>query len=168
MNNQSRVADSVGRAERAHQSIMGMGLGDIRISVLLRLNYGLMTDALNDMLAPFQLTHVSYIALMMINGSATGSANPSELCIGTGETRANMTRITDDLAAKGLIRRVTSLEDRRRVDLSLTAEGMKVLRQVVPLLHERHKVLMGDFSAEEKTQLISMLARLNDTLEAQG
>ena len=168
MNKQSRNPASValGGADLAHRKAAGKGLGDIQISILIRLNYFLMNDLLDQELAPHGLTSASYIALMSLYGMPGHTANPSNLCVTTGETRANMTRICDELAAKGWIRRVPSEEDRRRIDLFLTEQGVALLNKTVPLLRDRVDVLFSNFSASEKANLATLLTKLNQTMES--
>ena len=158
--------ETLDRAELAHQVTQGSDMGDIGITVLIRLHYALMLTLMNRALEPFGLIHVSYITLMSLSASPGASANPSELCRWIGETRANMTRICDELVAKGLVRRVPSPEDRRRVDLSLTEQGAALLRQAVPVVREGHARLMSCLDAQEKKTLSHLLTRLNHQLEA--
>jgi MarR family transcriptional repressor of emrRAB len=107
------------RVERSHQMVVGQtqGLGTIKINLLVKYNAGLMQELLNKELEDFGLSASAYIAMTMINGSTDHTANPSDLSLCTGETRANMTRICDDLVAQGLLQRVTSPVDRRRIDM---------------------------------------------------
>ena len=113
---------------RTHRRISGVALGDVKIGVLIKQSHELIMDDLNNRLAPYGLSHVAYFAMNTLYSITDNLANPSELCAITGETRANMTRICDDLVEKALMRRVTNLEDRRRVDLSLTDEGIALLK----------------------------------------
>jgi len=76
-----------------------------------------------------------------------------------------MTRICDELVDKGLMRRVTNQEDRRRVDLSLTDEGVALLKTAVPELRKKTHVMMSIFSEAEKATLVDLLTRLNQKLE---
>ena len=168
MNSQLRIKheETESFVAAAHERAAGEALGDIRINILIRHNNGLMMDLLNRNLAPYKLSTVSYFAMMMLYSRPENLANPSELCDASGETRGNMTRICDDLVEKGLMRRVTNMDDRRRVDLSLTDEGMALLHDIVPKLREKAKRIFDDFSEEEKATLLSLLLRLNKALES--
>lgn len=151
---------------RAHQRAAGTDLGDIRIKILMRLNNSLAMDLLNRYLAPYQLSNIGYFAMMMLYSTPDNLANPSEICKATGETRGNMTRICDDLVEKGLMRRVTSPDDRRRVNLSLTEKGVSLLRTIVPELRIHVKEVFSSFSETEKASLVKLLLKLNKALEA--
>jgi len=155
MNHPKRLKQSETEAivARAHQRAAGVALGDVRIGILIRQSHSLIMDELSRKLVPYGLSNVAYFA------------NPSELCVITGETRANMTRICDELVDKGLMRRVTNQEDRRRVDLSLTDEGVALLKTAVPELRKKTHVMMSIFSEAEKATLVDLLTRLNQKLE---
>ena len=92
-------------ASRAHQRAGGTALGDVELNVLIRSNSSMLTDLASAYLAPFGLSTVAYISMMVLYGMPEQHANPSALCTATGETRGNMTRICDELVAKGLIHR---------------------------------------------------------------
>jgi len=151
---------------RTHRRISGVALGDVKIGVLIKQSHELIMDDLNNRLAPYGLSHVAYFAMNTLYSITDNLANPSELCVITGETRANMTRICDDLVEKALMRRATNLEDRRRVDLSLTDEGIALLKTVIPDLSKNLQAMMKVFSKEEKATLVALLTRLNQNLEA--
>lgn len=152
-------------AERAHLRASGSGLGDIAIYVQTRNCHTLMNERLGRILAPYGLTNLGYFTMMAICARPENLANPSELCELIGETRGNMTRICDDLVAKGWMRRVPNPEDRRRVDLSLTDEGMKLLNVVAPMGRESaNEFFRKTFTAEEKATLQGLLRRFAEAL----
>jgi len=140
---------------------------DIEINVLMRHNSSLLTELINRMLLPAKLSCVCYLAMMYLHSSKGNLANPSEISQAIGDTRTNMTRICDELVTKGLMQRVPNDLDRRRVDLSLTPQGIDLLRDVVPLVRRRVHAVMSEFRSEEKAQLVRLMARLNKSLEAQ-
>jgi MarR family transcriptional repressor of emrRAB len=168
MNNIKRVsyADKRLRVERAHRLADPEGLANIRLSMIVKHNSWLIADWMTRQLEQQGLAFSSYVTLVSLYGLPEGQANPSELCLCTGETRANMTRICDELVARGLMDRVTSLEDRRRVDLTLTDKGRVLLEAVMPDLRGRLSQLLSVFSEDEKGQLENLLLKLMRTFEA--
>ncbi|HEX7645744.1 MAG TPA: MarR family transcriptional regulator [Burkholderiaceae bacterium] len=155
------------RVDLAHQRSVGAPLNsEVRLTLLIKHNAGLLTDVLNRTVEPFGITGVAYVAMMTLQSTPENLANPSELCVATSETRSNMTRITDELVAKGLIKRVANEQDRRRVDLSLTEAGMELLRQVVPVLRKKTQMIYSVFSEETKAAFESELIKLKQVLES--
>jgi DNA-binding MarR family transcriptional regulator len=156
------------RVDMAHQRAIGSPLNsELRLTLLVKHNAWLLSDLLSRTVEPFGISGVAYIAMMTLQSTPENLANPSELCSATGVTRSNMTRITDELAAKGLIKRVANEEDRRRVDLSLTEEGMQLLRQVVPVLRKKTQAVFSVFNDETKTAFEAELIKLKQVLESQ-
>ncbi|MHB8533934.1 MAG: MarR family transcriptional regulator [Sulfuricaulis sp.] len=122
-------------------------------------------EVANQVLRPFNLNYVSFSTLMMHFASPDNDVNPSKLCDVTGESRTNMTRIVDDLVARGYIKRHPSTDDRRRIVLTLTAKGESLVRKILPLLWEEQKKIYQVFSADEKKSLENMLKKLLGAIE---
>lgn len=156
---------------KAHELASGVSgaeaaMGDIGLFVQTRLNHGLMMDGMARCLSAYDLSPISYMTMMMLYGLPDNIANPSDICTVTGETRGNMTRICDELVSKGWVRRVPSETDRRRVDLSLTDEGIALLQVVVPVLRKRAEVVFSVFSPEEKAMFSGLMSRMQRSLES--
>jgi MarR family transcriptional regulator, negative regulator of the multidrug operon emrRAB len=120
----------------------------------------------NRVIRPQRLNHVMFKTLLMAFGSPSNELNPSQLSTVTGESRANMTRICDELCERGLIVRHSSESDRRRVVISITAAGDRMVRKMLPKIRvplQRAHVLL---TAEEKRQLEMLLKKQLAGLEA--
>ena len=77
-----------------------------------------------------------------------------------------MTRLLDRLEAKGLCRRVRSLEDRRVVHIELTEEGRTAALEVPHVLSRVQNEHLAGFSEQEWKQLRSYLQRILDNAQA--
>ena len=153
-------------AERAHSRASGGGgLGDIAIYILMRSCNVMMSERLGSLLAPHGLSALGYITMMALYSRPENLANPSELSEATGETRGNMTRICDELVDKGWMRRVPNVEDRRRVDLSLTDSGMALLNTLAPQLRQSaDDFYRRSFTRSEKATLLQLLTQFSEAL----
>jgi MarR family transcriptional regulator, negative regulator of the multidrug operon emrRAB len=92
----------------------------------------LLHDEANALLRPFGINYPEYNLLMMLYGTASGTMSPSELADAAGEKSANITRLTNELSDKGLISRSASADDRRKIALSLTAQGLALIDSLLP------------------------------------
>ena len=81
-------------------------------------------ELIGRVIRPQRLNPVMFKTLLMTFGSPANKVNPSRLSDVTGESRANMTRICDELCERGLIVRKASESDRRRVVVSLTGRRL--------------------------------------------
>ncbi|MGA9343250.1 MAG: MarR family transcriptional regulator [Rhodanobacteraceae bacterium] len=131
--------------------------------VLIRLIKHLSTvfsGMLNQRLRPLGFHEVSFRTLLMLYASSDHTVHPSELCTATGESRANMTRLCDDLCRKGLVRRRPSTSDRRRIRLELTARGVDTVEDMLPIAWRAVHCVNSALDADERTQLEGLLKRL--------
>jgi MarR family transcriptional repressor of emrRAB len=94
--------------------------------------YKLLHDEVNALLKPYGINHPEYNLLMMLYGTTSGTMSPSELADAAGEKSANITRLTNELSDSGLIARTASADDRRKVELSLTAQGLAMIEGFLP------------------------------------
>jgi len=159
-------AEKEQHVERAHHRAVGEPLGDIKLAILIKHNAWLLSALLDKGLEPYGINNVAYIAMMTLYGTPDNLANPSDICVATGETRSNMTRITDELVKKGLIKRITNEEDRRRVDLSLTEAGIALLLTVVPIVRLGNEIVFSVFSPETKAIFEADMLKLKNALES--
>ena len=84
---------------------------------------------------------------------------PFEMSRALSYDTGSMTRMLDRLEKKGFIERRRSSEDRRVVELALTAQGQEAARRLPPLIDAvLHEQLRG-FSADEVTTLVRLLQR---------
>jgi MarR family transcriptional repressor of emrRAB len=153
------------RIDDAHQRLVGEALVDISLNVLIKHSARLITDLLNRQLKDYGLSYTSYVVLMTLASVSDSRANPSQLCERTGETRANMTRICDELVELGLIRRIGNAEDRRRVDLSLSETGEALLKKVVPEVRSEATRVFSHIGDAEKASLKAGLLKVMAALE---
>ncbi len=117
------------------------------------------------LLAPSGLSEIEFRVLLALVGR-DGSAHPGELCGSLAQSPANMTRVSDLLVERGLVTRVFSEQDRRRVVIELTAAGDALVREVLPQLFATTRTLFQDFTAAEKVRLLGDLKRIFAALDA--
>ncbi len=115
-------------------------------------------------LAVHGLTYVQWLPLykLVMDEGNTLASLARELSIDPGA----MTRSLDRLAAKGLLRRERSSEDRRVVHLVLTDEGRKVAKEVPAVLAQVLNGHLRGFSLDEWQLLLQLLQRMLDNGDA--
>ncbi len=116
------------------------------------------------MCEPGSPTYPQWVPLYKLHvGAATTVAELARACeLDTGA----MTRLLDRLEAKGLCRRVRSLEDRRVVNIELTDEGRAAAKEVPYVLSRVQNEHLAGFTAEEWVQLKDYLRRILDNAQA--
>ena len=76
-----------------------------------------------------------------------------------------ITGILNRLEKRGLIRRVRGDLDRRRVNVSLTDEGRRVLTDAPPLLQDQFRQTLVKLRQWEQTQILATLQRIADMMD---
>jgi MarR family transcriptional repressor of emrRAB len=114
----------------------------------------------NIHLAPFGLNGSSWFALVMLYSTPENAINPCNLSYAMDSSRTNITRLSDELVEKGWVERSTSGEDRRKIVLSLTASGRKLVETVLPHQWDYYKELWSGFDSEEIDLFEHLLRRL--------
>ena len=110
------------------------------------------------------LTNAQWVPLLKLHlGHA---ATVAELARGCQVDAGAMTRMLDRLEAKGLIRRVRSTEDRRVVNIELTADGVQAARRIPAVLCEVQNAHLAGVSRTEWQALKATLQRMIENSQA--
>jgi MarR family transcriptional repressor of emrRAB len=76
-----------------------------------------------------------YLALATIGLYKAQALRPSDLSVSLDATRTQVTRLLDALAEQKLVTRAPSPDDRRALNLALTAAGERKLARCMPKMH---------------------------------
>jgi MarR family transcriptional regulator, negative regulator of the multidrug operon emrRAB len=124
-----------------------------------------MATMFEQQIRPFGLAEPEFRVLTTLFSQPEGVAHPSDLCVRTSQSPANMSRISDALVRRGLITRVLSVHDRRRMVLRITVQGEEFVRQLLPKLFAPLRAMLKDFPEAEQRQLNAQLKRLGLKLD---
>ncbi|MDO8777945.1 MAG: MarR family transcriptional regulator [Burkholderiaceae bacterium] len=115
-------------------------------------------------LEPSGLTNAQWVPLfkLLMGHASTVAGLACECHLDAGA----MTRLLDRLEAKGLCRRVRSLEDRRVVNIELTDAGRDAAKEIPAALSRVHNAHMAGFSVEEFETLKGFLHRILDNAQS--
>jgi MarR family transcriptional repressor of emrRAB len=124
-----------------------------------------MAAGFEQQIRPYGLAEAEFRVLTTLFSQPDGAAHPSDLCVRASQSPANMSRISDALVERGLITRVSSVQDRRRMVLRITEEGEKFVRDLLPTLHVSLRRMLKDFPDSEQRQMVAQLKRLGVALD---
>ena len=133
---------------------------------LLRHALRLLGDDLEQFFAARGLSASGWSALMMLYSAPESRMNPSALSADLVLSRTHMTRVADELVAKGWVRREPDAQDRRRVDLVLTGPGRTFIRRTVPAAWAHYERLLEVFEPGEARTLERLMRKLISHLPA--
>jgi MarR family transcriptional regulator, multiple antibiotic resistance protein MarR len=117
-----------------------------------------MASEVDQELAPFDITAAQFVILTSLAESGPGPT--SVLCQSVSYDQGAMTRMIDRLERKGLVRRARCVDDRRRVNLELTAEGKAVYPKLIAAAVTVQNRMLHGFSKAEVDQLEAMLRKM--------
>jgi DNA-binding MarR family transcriptional regulator len=86
------------------------------------------------------------------------------ICEVIGLDKAAVSRSVRDMAARGLVETQVQEGDQRRQFIALTHNGVALHDAIVDIALEREKLLLADFSAEERQLLVSLLTRMHSRI----
>ena len=130
------------------------------LSRMIRFLSGAIDARLSHLLTGEGLNCSSWSVLMMIYSDRAGAVRPS--CIGQAlsQSRAHMTRLSDELVANGWIERVPDAEDRRAVDLRLTGDALQRMQTLLPKVWALYEEMVGALGPGGLDQLEASLRTL--------
>lgn len=98
--------------------------------------------------------------LRILRGQKGKETNLQDLQIRMVSKMSNTTRLVDKLIRKDLVTRRNSNENRRKVQISITDNGIKLLEILDPLVDEVENEICAHLSEEELIQLNQLLAKM--------
>jgi MarR family transcriptional repressor of emrRAB len=127
-----------------------------------------MSALFEQQIRPCGLIEAEFRVLCTLYSQPAARAHPGDLCLRSSQSPANMSRISDALVKRGLITRVLSEEDRRKMILKITPPGEALVRDLLPKLWSPLHNILKDIPEDEQRQMIELLKHLGVELEAAG
>lgn len=125
------------------------------------IHLALVTNKIDEIIAttlkPFEISIQQYNVLSILRGQ---KGNPANLC--TINERmvtkmSNTTRLVDKLILKGFANRTVCEQNRRKVEISITKEGLNILRNIDGILFETEKSILENFNDSELHEFNELL-----------
>ncbi|MEM1202302.1 MAG: MarR family transcriptional regulator [Acidobacteriota bacterium] len=114
----------------------------------------------SETMAPWGITQQQYNVLRILRGAGEEGLPTLAIAERMLERTPGVTRLVDRLVAKGWVRRQRCAEDRRRVDCTITAAGLDLLKELDGPVEALDGVTMSMLDDTEKRQLIDLLDRI--------
>ncbi|MGB5692223.1 MAG: MarR family transcriptional regulator [Flavobacteriaceae bacterium] len=128
-----------------------------RSIIHLFLVHNKVNDHLAKVLKPFEVSLQQFNVLRILRGRKGKPANLSTLNERMINKMSNTTRLVDKLLVKGYVDRAVCPSNRRKVEITITTEGEKVLRKMDRTIKHAEEELVHNFSSKELEQLNLLL-----------
>ena len=134
-----------------------------QVGHLLRKAYQRHMMIFQEMSCEPNLTAPQFIALCTIQ--SMGSCSITDIVTATTVDQATMRGVIDRLKSKGWIHLAADSNDRRKVMISLTDEGLTILDKMIPCAQGITEETLRGLNPAERIALIFLLKKMNDTSE---
>lgn len=136
------------------------------IGYLIKRAHGLMMDSLDVAFSRQEFTFMQWVVLMYVRDGIGITA--TDICRDYRHDQGALTRVIDQLETRGLIERRRSAQDRRVVELHLTAQGRKTIESLIPVVVERLNTALEGFTTAEVSELTRLLVKLVARVEQEA
>jgi DNA-binding MarR family transcriptional regulator len=118
-----------------------------------------------EVLAQYSLTPALLDLLVLLRGWDDGYVwTPSDLAKRFVVSAARISQRLDQLERSGLVERIASTDDRRRVSVRLTRTGRRTLDDLIGVYMEHEEKLLHGLSPRDRDLLAGLLIRLNASI----
>ena len=115
------------------------------------------SDVLLKGLKPHDISEQQFNVLRILRGQKGIAANLSTVQERMVHKMSNTTRLIDKLIQKKLVKRNVCIENRRKIELFITEDGLDFLKKIDPITDEIEKKILSNVPSKDLNSLISIL-----------
>ncbi|MDC6366065.1 MULTISPECIES: MarR family winged helix-turn-helix transcriptional regulator [Flavobacteriaceae] len=108
-------------------------------------------------LKPFEISEPQFNVLRILRGQKGKPCNLSTINERMVTKMSNTTRLVDKLIAKEYVERWVCPENRRKVEIMITAGGLEALKEIDHVIQETETDVLKNFSTHELKELNNLL-----------
>ena len=127
---------------------------------LIRMNCAI-NEQLMLALKPFGISIQQFNVLRILRGQKGVATNLFTVQEKMVNKMSNTTRIIDKLIDKSFVERIICKENRRKIELFITEEGLNFLKKVDPVIDQTEEKMTNHLSEKEKQEILILLNKLN-------
>ncbi len=116
-------------------------------------------ESLAIALKPFGISNQQFNVLRILRGQKGKPANLSTIQERMVSKMSNTTRLVDKLVDKKLTERIVCPSNRRKVEIRITQDGLKLLEKIDPVIDSVEEEFAGKLNEKE---LLSLNEKLNE------
>ncbi len=120
----------------------------------------LISETITDALKPFQLSLQQFNVLRILRGQKGNPANLSTIQERMIHKMSNTTRLVDKLINKKLVKREICEENRRKVEITITKNGLDLLKKLDVIIDNTEEKIIQHLNKKETLALNNLLEKL--------
>ncbi|WP_028374501.1 MarR family winged helix-turn-helix transcriptional regulator [Leeuwenhoekiella sp. MAR_2009_132] len=135
---------------------------DLASKTLINLHYTsrLIEEKLNALLKEHDLSNPQFNVLRILRGQKGKPASLACIQERMIDRNSNTTRLVDKLIVKNLVKRQTCPENRRKVEIEITPDGLNLLKELDPITKNFNTLTLENFNTEALETLNNLLNKL--------
>ena len=116
----------------------------------------------SEILKSYDISLPQFNVLRILRGQKGKPANLSTIQDRMINKMSNTTRLVDKLLDKNLVARNTCEENRRKIEIFITAKGLELLKELDPIIENIETELTKNFTTQDVNDLNGFLEKLRD------
>jgi len=121
-----------------------------------------MNEKFSDHLKQYALSIQQYKVLRSLRDLNGEPTDLLSLQVGMISKNSNTTRLVEKLRLKGLISRIQSEENRRKVEIRITDKGLQLLAEIDPIQTNFEKDIVSNLTTNELIALNQLLEKIRN------
>ena len=117
-------------------------------------------ERVNAVLKPYGISEQQYNVLRILEGQKGNPINLYSIQERMIYKMSNTTRLVEKLRQKGLVERVICEDNRRMVEITITNEGIELLKYLAPIMKVHISSSFENLNAKEAEQLTALLEKI--------
>ncbi|WP_430400808.1 MarR family winged helix-turn-helix transcriptional regulator [Flavobacterium sp.] len=132
--------------------------------VMLNLAYtkNYMGDKFTELLKPYGISSEQYNVLRILRGQKGNPLNMQDIQERMVTKNSNTTRLIDKLLIKNMVIRNTCPNNRRKIEIQITDDGLKLLSELDPIIENHELILTDKLSSNELETLNELLEKIRN------
>ncbi len=118
------------------------------------------TDQVSKELKEFEVSEPQYNVLRILKGAGKNPCSVQYISERMIQRSSNVTRILDKLIARNFVERRECKENRRKMDVTITQDGLNYLKKLDRRLESFHKPFSENLSEKESFALTALIQKM--------
>ncbi|TXG38924.1 MarR family winged helix-turn-helix transcriptional regulator [Seonamhaeicola maritimus] len=115
---------------------------------------------LNIVLKPYGISLQQFNVLRILRGQKGNSVTLATIQERMIAKMSNTTRLVDKLKKKGYVQKELNKENKRKIDITITREGLELLDKIDTLINSAEKKIISSLTDYEAYDLIRLLEKI--------
>ena len=145
--------------EHLLQTQQGLSISKKTIVSLLY-TFDFVNNKLNEALKPYDVSLQQFNVLRILRGQKGNPASLEMVQERMISKMSNTTRLIDKLIKKNYVSKSINKDNRRKIDIVITPDGIELLKKIDYVIDETEKKIIQSLTKDETKELIRLLGKI--------